>query len=1225
LFRLAQNIARMAADGGTVLEMGNDGTFDMKDSGAAAASAAAAASGLPTCAECGASGAGFQKCGQCAVVYYCGVACQKKAWPTHKLECRRLAETAAATESAGSTLDRIDTAQDHKEDGAEHYAAGDYEAAFRYFRAGANEVAPLGAAHGEGVALYMACQNNAAMCQLKLERYTQCIECCDEVLARDGCQVKALLRKSIATEKLGRDREALALFERVLESDPANVTARAFTAELHPDILQRTHFVALEAASDKALVSAIERLRKGQGMLADFESKQRIERVAELTSEIAFIEFAQAKERATASRLEAEETEGGSGPGGKAVSGKKEKAKKGAPSTQSKTRVVMLTQAVKELRKALGKLREEQQAAPPLADAAYEALKARAEDALAARDYAGAARLSTQMKLRQKAAQQEAEAAVNAERRNEQLAAQAAEAAADAAHLAAGGALPRKFGEAEVQYTFRRIEPSLALPECAKCELVPQHGNSVCCQASMHAVLDLGLDFLVPAVKAAWNVAVKQGWESELARCNCPTCARVERAAATQRTLVERLNGFEEELSKGISKMHKKRALALHPDKLRRERTEEDEERLQALYRANDVLTDPERRRAYLGAVSHKQWEIKDAEQQKAVSSKLARLTRGEPNKCTMPKVVSQDSMPGLRDPCFKIGLEWLCRSGDMDADETNRPVENFELEIQRWGSAAPWQRLYRGGASSWLSERLPEGQYLFRARGVNACGAGEWSETSTVHLDASTHSSVVAEYLREQQREVKRQNQAQARVVLRDAMVDYTHRSKLGRLRNDTARAAMCGQLQRALTKAKRTGLGKPPPSQGASSRTKELWVGGKVGDVALLADAEQALVAMAEKAKQLATLKARRADIRQMVADALESDALAEEFGDWLDSVGDEDATPEGGGGGGGGGGMESFTAADRNELFQYVMRAAGGGAKGKAKATAKTKGKKGKVRKDAAVVWKSHGGRMLLVVEALAAKSQLFSNANNAELETCARGLRALEKKLADDAAAEAARLEAEREHEHELMKQIAHERALEEERQLEVWKQEAEARRRQKEMQAQEDERARIAEEARRQEQVVQEHQVLLQKHETALIDQLADLQRRGLGNSAEYLQLCTQLSQLHTLEVGSLATKDKTAAAMGGGAPSDVESNVIKAAQAALLDAPGCNLRAVDLANLLRARLGPAVRGPASREPRRCCKAALLSTMTAILWNRRQHRSESLGVLRPLRVIEISFI
>ena len=105
-----------------------------------------APSGLPSCAECGASGAGFQKCGQCAVVYYCGVECQKKAWPTHKLECRRIAETAAATESAGSTLERIDAAQDHKEDGTEHYADGDYEAAFRYFRAGANEVAPLGAA-----------------------------------------------------------------------------------------------------------------------------------------------------------------------------------------------------------------------------------------------------------------------------------------------------------------------------------------------------------------------------------------------------------------------------------------------------------------------------------------------------------------------------------------------------------------------------------------------------------------------------------------------------------------------------------------------------------------------------------------------------------------------------------------------------------------------------------------------------------------------------------------------------------------------------------------------------------------------------------------------------------------------------------------------------------------------------------------------------------------------
>ena len=45
--------------------------------------------GVKTCPVCGKTGA-KSLCLGCRSVSYCGKACQKVAWPTHKRECRRI-------------------------------------------------------------------------------------------------------------------------------------------------------------------------------------------------------------------------------------------------------------------------------------------------------------------------------------------------------------------------------------------------------------------------------------------------------------------------------------------------------------------------------------------------------------------------------------------------------------------------------------------------------------------------------------------------------------------------------------------------------------------------------------------------------------------------------------------------------------------------------------------------------------------------------------------------------------------------------------------------------------------------------------------------------------------------------------------------------------------------------------------------------------------------------
>jgi len=69
----------------------------------AAPTAVASASGA--CAACGERAVKLKRCTACKCVSYCCKSCQQQHWPTHKIECKRLAAEAEAAAAAAAAKD----------------------------------------------------------------------------------------------------------------------------------------------------------------------------------------------------------------------------------------------------------------------------------------------------------------------------------------------------------------------------------------------------------------------------------------------------------------------------------------------------------------------------------------------------------------------------------------------------------------------------------------------------------------------------------------------------------------------------------------------------------------------------------------------------------------------------------------------------------------------------------------------------------------------------------------------------------------------------------------------------------------------------------------------------------------------------------------------------------------------------------------------------------------
>ena len=102
-----------------------------------------------------------------------------------------------------------------------------------------------------------------------------------------------------------------------------------------------------------------------------------------------------------------------------------------------------------------------------------------------------------------------------------------------------------------------------------------------------------------------------------------------------------------------------------------------------------------------------------------------------------------------------------------------------------------PARVVYNDEACLWRSSKLEQGNYAFRVRAKNHQGAGEWSETATLLLDASQHANAREQIVVDAQRELRRQTQAELRRDMRALVTDHQLLTQMGRLNSPQALTA--------------------------------------------------------------------------------------------------------------------------------------------------------------------------------------------------------------------------------------------------------------------------------------------------------------------------------------------------------------------------------------------------------------------------------------------------
>ena len=114
--------------------------------------------------------------------------------------------------------------------GEHRYALPLYEAALEVLAAPVSSAATSDAQATERKALTVACNNNAALCCLKISRFQSAAQFAGVVLSHDSDNVKARLRRASALVKLRSHPAALMDLKRVLAADPTNAEALALRA-----------------------------------------------------------------------------------------------------------------------------------------------------------------------------------------------------------------------------------------------------------------------------------------------------------------------------------------------------------------------------------------------------------------------------------------------------------------------------------------------------------------------------------------------------------------------------------------------------------------------------------------------------------------------------------------------------------------------------------------------------------------------------------------------------------------------------------------------------------------------------------------------------------------------------------------------------------------------------------------------------------------------------------
>ncbi|KAF5177200.1 Tetratricopeptide repeat protein [Thalictrum thalictroides] len=119
-------------------------------------------------------------------------------------------------------------ANDAKTEGNQLFVAGQFEDALSKY-----ELA-LYFAPSDEIQLRSICHSNRAVCFLKQNKYEEAIKECTKALELNAKNVRALIRRGEAHEKLEHFDKAIADMKKILELDPSNDQARKSIRHLEP-------------------------------------------------------------------------------------------------------------------------------------------------------------------------------------------------------------------------------------------------------------------------------------------------------------------------------------------------------------------------------------------------------------------------------------------------------------------------------------------------------------------------------------------------------------------------------------------------------------------------------------------------------------------------------------------------------------------------------------------------------------------------------------------------------------------------------------------------------------------------------------------------------------------------------------------------------------------------------------------------------------------------------
>ncbi|XP_026670746.1 RNA polymerase II-associated protein 3 [Ceratina calcarata] len=111
-------------------------------------------------------------------------------------------------------------AEQEREKGNEAFRAGDYEEALEHYNTSI------------GMNSNITAYNNRAMTYIKLRQYENALKDCNIVISMEYMNIKAILRRAVALEHLGKSSQALVDYEAVLKLEPNNAAAIAGVKKL---------------------------------------------------------------------------------------------------------------------------------------------------------------------------------------------------------------------------------------------------------------------------------------------------------------------------------------------------------------------------------------------------------------------------------------------------------------------------------------------------------------------------------------------------------------------------------------------------------------------------------------------------------------------------------------------------------------------------------------------------------------------------------------------------------------------------------------------------------------------------------------------------------------------------------------------------------------------------------------------------------------------------------